>query len=97
MVGQMPAILAKSGLACKQTYAWIWSLRIISQISYQATPNPRKIDYKEGLDDPLKRAMEDYQQMFAAACKHRGCVLEWQKRLVAELETLHMEWKKYII
>ncbi|KIJ10061.1 hypothetical protein PAXINDRAFT_16907 [Paxillus involutus ATCC 200175] len=32
MPGQMPAILAKSGLACKQTYAWIWSLRIISQI-----------------------------------------------------------------
>ncbi|KIK74499.1 hypothetical protein PAXRUDRAFT_18256 [Paxillus rubicundulus Ve08.2h10] len=67
------------------------------QISYQVTPDPRKIDYKEGLDDPLKRAMEDYQQMFAAACKHRRCVLEQQKRLVVELETLHMEQKKYII
>ncbi|KIK74866.1 hypothetical protein PAXRUDRAFT_174460 [Paxillus rubicundulus Ve08.2h10] len=66
-------------------------------ISYQATPDPRNIDYKEGLNDPLKRAMEDYQQMFAAACKHCGCVLEWQKRLVAELETLQMERKKYII
>ncbi|KIK79143.1 hypothetical protein PAXRUDRAFT_16488 [Paxillus rubicundulus Ve08.2h10] len=38
--------------------------------SYQATPDPRKIDYKEALDDPLKRAMEDYQRMFSAACKH---------------------------
>ncbi|KIK74005.1 hypothetical protein PAXRUDRAFT_20306 [Paxillus rubicundulus Ve08.2h10] len=38
-------------------------------LSYQATPDPRKIDYKEALDDPLKRAMEDYQWMFAAACK----------------------------
>ncbi|KIK77643.1 hypothetical protein PAXRUDRAFT_166193 [Paxillus rubicundulus Ve08.2h10] len=66
-------------------------------LSYQATPDPCKIDYTQGLDDPLKGAMEDYQQMFAVACKHCGCVLEWQKRLVAELETLHMEWKKYII
>ncbi|KAF8835235.1 hypothetical protein BDN67DRAFT_984750 [Paxillus ammoniavirescens] len=86
MPGQIPMILGKSDLACKRTYAWIWSLRIISQvdtlatrISYQATPHPRKIDYKEGLDDPLNRAMEDYQQMFSAACKHRGSVLEWQK------------------
>ncbi|KAF8835236.1 hypothetical protein BDN67DRAFT_1015715 [Paxillus ammoniavirescens] len=94
---QMPMILGKSGLACKQTYAWIWSLRIISQIGYQATPHPRKIDYKEGFDDPLNRAMEDYQQMFLAACKHRGSVLEWQKRLVAELEILQVERKKYII
>ncbi|KIK78946.1 hypothetical protein PAXRUDRAFT_162638 [Paxillus rubicundulus Ve08.2h10] len=67
------------------------------RLSYQATPDLHKIDYKEALDDPLKRAMEDYQWMFAAACKHRGCVLKRQKRLVAELETLHMEWKKYII
>ncbi|KIK73245.1 hypothetical protein PAXRUDRAFT_21073 [Paxillus rubicundulus Ve08.2h10] len=66
-------------------------------LSYQATPDPRKIDYKEGLDDPLKRAMEDYQRMFAVACKRCRCVLERQKRLVAELETLHMERKKYII
>ncbi|KIK82217.1 hypothetical protein PAXRUDRAFT_14856 [Paxillus rubicundulus Ve08.2h10] len=29
---QMPAILVKSGLACKQTYVWIQSLRIVSQI-----------------------------------------------------------------
>ncbi|KIK77151.1 hypothetical protein PAXRUDRAFT_17688 [Paxillus rubicundulus Ve08.2h10] len=40
-------------------------------LSYQATPDPHKIDYKEALDDPLKRAMEDYQWMFAAACKRR--------------------------
>ncbi|KIK76019.1 hypothetical protein PAXRUDRAFT_18503 [Paxillus rubicundulus Ve08.2h10] len=39
------------------------------RLSYQATPDPRKIDYKEALNDPLKRAMEDYQWMFAAACK----------------------------
>ncbi|KIK77980.1 hypothetical protein PAXRUDRAFT_17143 [Paxillus rubicundulus Ve08.2h10] len=105
MAGQMPAILVKSGLACKETYAWIRSLRIVShfsdtlaaQIGYQATPDLCKIDYEDGLNDLLKRAMEDYQQMFAVACKRRGCVLEWQKRLVAELETLHMERKKYII
>ncbi|KIK77900.1 hypothetical protein PAXRUDRAFT_17195 [Paxillus rubicundulus Ve08.2h10] len=97
MAGQMPAILGKSGLACKQTYAWIQSLRIVAQISYQATPDPRKIDYKEGLNDPLKRAMEDYQWMFLAACERRGCVLEQQKRLVAELEILQMEQKKYLI
>ncbi|KIK75643.1 hypothetical protein PAXRUDRAFT_172159 [Paxillus rubicundulus Ve08.2h10] len=70
---------------------------LATQISYQATPDPHKIDYKEGLNDPLKGAMEDYQQMFAVACKHCGCVLEQQKRLVAELEILHMEWNKYII
>ncbi|KIK72471.1 hypothetical protein PAXRUDRAFT_21948 [Paxillus rubicundulus Ve08.2h10] len=29
---QMPAILAKSGPTCKQTYVWIQSLRIVSQI-----------------------------------------------------------------
>ncbi|KIK85601.1 hypothetical protein PAXRUDRAFT_152669 [Paxillus rubicundulus Ve08.2h10] len=66
-------------------------------ISYQATPDPHKIDYKEGLYDLLKRAMEDHQWMFVAACKCHGCVLEWQKRLVVELEILQMEWKKYII
>ncbi|KIK77818.1 hypothetical protein PAXRUDRAFT_17247 [Paxillus rubicundulus Ve08.2h10] len=65
---------------------------LAAQISYKATPDPRKIDYKEGLDDLLKRARKDYQQMFAAACKHRGCVLKRQKRLV-----VHMEQKKYII
>ncbi|KIK72760.1 hypothetical protein PAXRUDRAFT_179972, partial [Paxillus rubicundulus Ve08.2h10] len=70
---------------------------LAAQISYQATPDPCKIDYKEDLNDPRKRAMEDYQWMFAAACKHCGCVLRQQKRLVAELETLHMEWKKYIM
>ncbi|KIK78048.1 hypothetical protein PAXRUDRAFT_165037 [Paxillus rubicundulus Ve08.2h10] len=32
MPGQMPTILAKSGFACKQTYAWIQSLRIILQV-----------------------------------------------------------------
>ncbi|KAF8834799.1 hypothetical protein BDN67DRAFT_985057 [Paxillus ammoniavirescens] len=53
---------------------------LAARISYQATPDLHKIDYKEGLDDPLKRAMEDYQQMFLAACKCRGCVLERQKR-----------------
>ncbi|KIK76452.1 hypothetical protein PAXRUDRAFT_18201 [Paxillus rubicundulus Ve08.2h10] len=67
------------------------------RLSYQATPDPCKIDYKQGLDDPLKGAMEDYQWMFAAACKRHQCVLKQQKRLVAELETLHMERKKYII
>ncbi|KAF8835536.1 hypothetical protein BDN67DRAFT_984559 [Paxillus ammoniavirescens] len=49
------------------------------RIGHQATPHPCKIDYKEGLDDPLKRAMQDYQWMFLAACKRRGSVLEWQK------------------
>ncbi|KAF8833892.1 hypothetical protein BDN67DRAFT_985724 [Paxillus ammoniavirescens] len=70
---------------------------LATQISYQATPHPCKIDYKEGLDDPLKRAMEDYQRMFLVACKCRGSVLERQKRLVVELEVLQMERKKYII
>ncbi|KIJ07851.1 hypothetical protein PAXINDRAFT_18983 [Paxillus involutus ATCC 200175] len=70
---------------------------LAARIGYQATPHPRRIDYKEGLDDPLKRAMEDYQRMFSAACKRRGSVLERQKRLVAELEILQMERKKYII
>ncbi|KIK74678.1 hypothetical protein PAXRUDRAFT_171626 [Paxillus rubicundulus Ve08.2h10] len=70
---------------------------LATRLSYQATPDPRKIDYKEGLDDSLKRAMEDYQRMFSAACKRHQCVLEQQKRLVAELETLHMERNKYII
>ncbi|KIK72998.1 hypothetical protein PAXRUDRAFT_21339 [Paxillus rubicundulus Ve08.2h10] len=63
----MPAILGKSGLACKQT-ALVTENRftdtLAAQISYQATPDPCKIDYKEGLDDPLKGAMEDYQRMF---------------------------------
>ncbi|KIK72287.1 hypothetical protein PAXRUDRAFT_22162 [Paxillus rubicundulus Ve08.2h10] len=54
---------------------------LAARISYQATPDLRKIDYKEGLDDPLKRAMGDYQRMFLAACKRHRYVLERQKRL----------------
>ncbi|KIK81657.1 hypothetical protein PAXRUDRAFT_155567 [Paxillus rubicundulus Ve08.2h10] len=65
------------------------------QIRHQATPEPCKIDYKEGLNDPIKRAMEDYQQMFSVACKRHRSVLEQQKRLVEELEILQMEQKKY--
>ncbi|KAF8833714.1 hypothetical protein BDN67DRAFT_985840 [Paxillus ammoniavirescens] len=49
-------------------------------IGYQATLHPHKIDYKAGLDDPLKRAMEDYQWMFLVACKCCGSVLERQER-----------------
>ncbi|KIK76621.1 hypothetical protein PAXRUDRAFT_169351, partial [Paxillus rubicundulus Ve08.2h10] len=68
---------------------------LAAQIRHQATPEQHKIDYKEGLDDLIKRAMEDYQQMFFAACKCHASVLKWQKMLVEELEILQMEQRKY--
>ncbi|KIK78993.1 hypothetical protein PAXRUDRAFT_162530 [Paxillus rubicundulus Ve08.2h10] len=65
------------------------------QIKYQATPKPHNTDYKEGLNDLIKRAIEDYQQMLSVACKCHRSVLGWQKRLVKESQILQMEWKKY--
>ncbi|KIK86107.1 hypothetical protein PAXRUDRAFT_14488 [Paxillus rubicundulus Ve08.2h10] len=70
---------------------------LAAQIRHQATPEPCRIDYKEGLDDLIKRAMEDYQQMFSAACKCHRSVLKQQKMLVEELWILQMEWKKYVM
>jgi hypothetical protein len=68
---------------------------LTAQPRYQASAEPRKIDYKEGLDYLIKGAMGDYQRMFLVACKRRKSVLEQQRMLVEELEILQMERKKY--
>ncbi|KAF9222499.1 hypothetical protein BS17DRAFT_768083 [Gyrodon lividus] len=66
-------------------------------IGYQDNSEPCKINYKEGLDDPIKRAMEDYHQRISAAFKHCRSVVEQQRWLLEELEKLQMEQEKYAI
>ncbi|KAF9222794.1 hypothetical protein BS17DRAFT_767555 [Gyrodon lividus] len=66
-------------------------------IGYQDNSELHKINYKEGLNDLIKRAMEDYQQGISAAFKHCRSVVEQQRWLLEELEKLQMEREKYAV
>ncbi|KAF9230460.1 hypothetical protein BU15DRAFT_69180 [Melanogaster broomeanus] len=70
---------------------------LAARIWHQDTPELRKIGYNQGLDYPLKRAMEDYQWSLLVALKCRRSVVERQRRLLDELQILQMERKKYAI
>ncbi|KAF9222862.1 hypothetical protein BS17DRAFT_767610 [Gyrodon lividus] len=82
---------------CTKRFWKVGSAFRAAPIGYQDNSEPCKINYKAGLDDPIKRAMEDYHRRISAAFKHRRSVVEQQRWLLEKLEKLQMELEKYAV